>query len=313
MVERFSAARAVARNTGDASAKSGGVAISGAINGPVSIGVRPISRSAYQHQVRRIAPPLLEGRNAELAELERFCTDPGDGPYRWVRAPAWAGKTALMAWFALHPPSGVHVVSFFITARWASQSNRVAFTDVVIEQLAELAGEPMPDLTDSTRDVWFLELLARGAVVCADRGLRLVLVIDGLDEDSGVTLGPQAHSIAALLPVEPPPGTKIIVAGRERPPLPADVPDGHPLRAAESVWPLASSGRAAVIRQDMLGELKRLLRGEPAELDLLGLVTAAGGGLAAADLAALTGLLEWEVEEHLNTVAGRSFATRPAP
>lgn len=35
---------------------------------------RPIVRSAYLHQVRRIAPRELTGRQAELAELAAFCT-----------------------------------------------------------------------------------------------------------------------------------------------------------------------------------------------------------------------------------------------
>jgi hypothetical protein len=74
-------------------------------------------RSAYLEQVRRIAPPQLYGRDTELAELAAFCTEPGQGTYMWWRGPAWAGKSALMSWFVLHPPPGVQVVSFFVTAR----------------------------------------------------------------------------------------------------------------------------------------------------------------------------------------------------
>jgi len=57
-------------------------------------------------------------------------------------------------------------------------------------------------------------------------------------------------------------------------------------------------------------DLKRLLVGSPAEQDLLGLVTAAGGGLTAADLAELTGLLRWQIQDCLGTVTGRSFSFR---
>jgi hypothetical protein len=42
------------------------------------------------------------GREEELAELAAFCQEAGG--YRWWRAPAWAGKSALMSWFVLHPP-----------------------------------------------------------------------------------------------------------------------------------------------------------------------------------------------------------------
>ena len=60
----------------------------------------------------------------------------------------------------------------------------------------------------------------------------------------------------------------------------------------------------------MQRELKRLLHGDQAEQDLLGLVTAAGGGLSAGDLAELTGLPLYEIEENLHAVAGRTFTSR---
>ena len=81
-------------------------------------------------------------------------------------------------------------------------------------------------------------MLAQTAEQCQ----RLVLVVDGLDEDGGVTTGPDAYSIAALLPTRgPPDGLRVIVAGRPDPPVPADVPDNHPLRGSghcAGSWPL---------------------------------------------------------------------------
>ncbi|NXY97750.1 hypothetical protein HYE82_25915, partial [Streptomyces sp. BR123] len=164
-------------------------------------GVPGPARSAYLYQVRSIAPARLHGREAELAELDEFCTRPGGSAYRWWRAKAWAGKSALLSWFVLHPPEGVHVVSFFVTARFAGQSDREAFIDVVMEQLAALLGRPVPPhLTGATRAAHLLALLDDAATACREQGSRLVLVVDGLDEDLGVTTGPDAYSIAALLP-----------------------------------------------------------------------------------------------------------------
>ena len=100
--------------------------------------------SAYRKQVERIAPPELVGRAAELADLAAYCTEPGRGPYVWWRAPAWAGKSALMSTFVLHPPTGVVVVAFFITARLGAQDTREAFTEVVLEQLAGLLDKTCP-------------------------------------------------------------------------------------------------------------------------------------------------------------------------
>lgn len=280
----------------------------------VTVVAGPAVRSAYLHQVRLIAPKALYDRESELAELAQFCSGPGAGAYAWWRAGAWAGKSALMAWFVLHPPPGVRVVSFFVTARYAGQSDRVAFTDVVLEQLAELLEQPMPAyLTEATRDAHFRAMLQDAAMLCQDRGERLVLIVDGLDEDRGVVAGPDAHSIAALLPAPPVFGMRIVVAGRADPPLPADVPDDHPLRDDSIVRKLGTAAPAQAVKRDAERELKRLLYGTTVEQDLLGLVTASGGGLSSADLSTLTDVPVWQVEDHLHAVSGRTFTRRGGP
>ena len=120
-------------------------------------------RSAYLEQVRRIAPVQLDDRDQELAELAAFCTEPGRGPYMWWRAPAWAGKSALMSWFVLHPPPGVQVVSFFVTARYKGQDNRDAFIYEVMAQLADLLGQPFPAyLPEDRRELHLLRMLDPG-------------------------------------------------------------------------------------------------------------------------------------------------------
>ncbi len=272
---------------------------------------RSAVRSAYRKQVERIAPPDLVGREAELRELAAYCTEPGRGPYVWWRAPAWAGKSALMSTFVLHPPAGVRVVAFFITARLGGQDTREAFTEVVLEQLAELLGQDLPPmLTAGTRDAHLLGMQEQAAAACAGRGERLILVVDGLDEDRGVTTGPDAHSIAALLPHDPPAGMRVVVAGRPDPPIPHDVPGWHRLREPGIIRPLAPSAYAQDIRTLAQQELRNLLRGTRAEQDLLGLLTAARGGLSGPDLTALTGESPWEVEDVLHGVSGRTFTRR---
>ncbi|MFI0923049.1 hypothetical protein ACH4TP_03760 [Streptomyces sp. NPDC021012] len=271
----------------------------------VVAGAPPAVRSAYWEQVRRIAPAELVGREEELAELADFCRT-GAG-YVWWRADAWAGKSALMAWLALAPPPGVRIVPFFITARLGAQNDAVAYVDVVLEQLAELAGEGLPALlTAATREAHLLRLYRTAARACAARGERLVLLVDGLDEDRGVTTGPDAHSIAALLPYDLP----VIVAGRLNPPLPADVPGDHPLRDPSIVRILTPSPKARAIRVEAERELKHFLTGGGLPYDLLALVTASGGGLTADDLAELTGDVPYRVRDVLRTGPGRTFAVR---
>ncbi|MFF0472276.1 hypothetical protein [Streptomyces sp. NPDC004284] len=268
-------------------------------------GAVPMVRSAYREQVRRIAPPELVHREAELSQLADF-SRAGTG-YLWWRADAWAGKTALLSWFALDPPPGIRIVSFFVTARWAAQNDAAAYVDVVLEQLAELAAEPAPALlTAATRQAHLLRLYGTAARACAARGERLVLLVDGLDEDRGVTTGPDAHSIAALLPYDLP----VIVSGRPNPPVPADVPEDHPLRDPAVVRLLTPSPAARAIRVEAERELKHLLGAGGLAYDFLALLTAADGGLTAEDLAELTGEAPYRVKDVLRTGPGRTFTLR---
>ena len=89
------------------------------------------------------------------------------------------------------------MVPFFVTARYAGQDDRLAFTEVVLEQLAEGLRQPMPAfLTPATREAHLKGMLAEMAGKCQSQGERLVLLVDGLDEDRGVTTSPDAYSIA---------------------------------------------------------------------------------------------------------------------
>ena len=268
---------------------------------------QPSVRSVYLRQVERIAPAELLGRTRELDELAEFCTAPGGGPYLWLRAPAWAGKSALLSWFVMHPPPEVRVVSFFITARLASQDDRVAFADAVLEQALALLGQSIPPLlTESTRDRHMLAKLDEAAATCMEHTERLVLVVDGLDEDRGTG----GHSVAALLPARPAAGMRVIVASRPNPPLPPDVGKDHPLHDPAAVRPLSPSPYAEQTRTDTQREVKRLLLDQSGDGELLGFVAAAGGGLTVRDLAELTSRQAWQVGDRLRATAGRTFVTR---
>src|SRR5262249_29074292 len=193
------------------------------------------------------------------------------------------------------------------------QDTREAFTTVLLEQLCELTGQDLPATAgEATREACLLDLLGRAAAACQAAGGRLVLVVDGLDEDRGVTTGPHAYSIAGLLPADPPAGMRIVGAGRPNPPIPDDVPDWHPLRDPGIVRLLADSPHARDLQRLGQSELKRLLKGSPVEQDLLGLLTAARGGLSGPDLRELTGAALVHIEEVLHTVAGRTFTRRVA-
>jgi hypothetical protein len=158
-----------------------------------------------------------------------------------------------------------------VTARFASQSNRAAFLATVVKQLAALLRLPQQRLDEATADRLFGHLLVQAEVRCRELDERLVLLVDGLDEDRGATA--DGHSIAAVLPDAPVGQLRVVVAGHPNPPIPRDVPDNHPLRREAIVRPLATSESAAAKRRHMERELDVLLESSGLEHDLLGRMT----------------------------------------
>ena len=264
--------------------------------------------AGYTAQVRDIAPEQLLGREQELAELIRFCA--GEERYQWWQAGPWAGKSALAAWFVSHPPAGVSVVSFLVTGRLAGQADSEAFTEAMVEQLAAVAGAPITGAaTPAGRDRERRRLLELAATRAAERQERLLLVVDGLDEDEAARPGGGKPSIMSLLPRRPPESVRVLVFSRPHPGIPSDVPGDHPLRRCVPRQ-LARSPFARDIEVEAKNELMERLHGDRLQVDILGLITAAGGGLTLRELGELTGEPEWTLGGKLGSVFGRSLKTR---
>ncbi|MFF0613165.1 caspase family protein [Nocardia tengchongensis] len=257
----------------------------------------------YTATIRDLTPAdgLLD-RETELAELAAFCD--GDEPYIWWQAGPWAGKTALMTWFALNPPPHTRVVSFFITSRMAAQDDHNAFTDALLEQLSALLPDQAAAVASPTanRDALRRHLLDLAAQRAADSGGRLVLLVDGLDEDRG------QPSIASLLPKRPGPGLRVIVAGRPNPVLPLDVPTNHPLHHCRRREVDRSRAAFDIIQAARL-ELRGIIDRSDIDQEVLGLITAAHG-LTGTELEDLTGLPPFRINTILSGVTGRTFRAR---
>ena len=250
----------------------------------------------YREQARRFAPRGdLVGRDAETAQLTDFCF--GHEPYLWWQAPPWSGKTTLMAWFCLHPPAGVTIVSFFVRSNSIDFADSGHFRNAMIEQLAAVAGEDVPD--PWARDVR-MEVLLRKA---AQRRKPILIVVDGLDEDlSGDYDQP---SIASQLPMVVPEGVHVVVTSRAYPDVLEDVPEGHPLRHCRP-RPLAPSSYAQGIEREAKRELDVALRAGLSRR-IIALLAAGRGGLALAEIAELTRRDVYDVEAAVSGVLGRSL------
>ncbi|MCT9092961.1 trypsin-like peptidase domain-containing protein [Streptomyces sp. ASQP_92] len=260
----------------------------------------------YRAQLADIAPQQLEDRRTELDALVSFCAGPHR--YLWLQAPPWAGKTALAAWFARHPPAGVVPVWFFITARYASQSDSKAYTEAVIDQLATIAGrEPLRNASAMARDGERRLLLREAAERVAERGGTLVLVVDGLDEDQ--SLKTSGTSIASLLPERPPPNVRILVTSRTSPGIPGDVGGAHPLRHCR-VEKLSAAPAAQHTEYEAKYDLQQALSGDRLQRDLVGLLTAARGALTIDDLRELTKEPAYELRRRLGSAFGRILRLR---
>jgi hypothetical protein len=265
-------------------------------------------REAYRAQLADITPERLEDRESEVRDLVSFCS--GTERYRWVQGPPWAGKTALAAWFAGHPPRGVVPVWFFLTAGQASQSYSDAYTAALIDQLAAVAGrEPAGTGSPTARDGERRLLLRQAAERVAQDGKTLLLVVDGLDEDQSLMPGGSGTSIASLLPERLPSNVRVLITSRTNPGLPPDVRGEHPLRHCR-VTSLSATEAARHTEHEAKFDLRRALTGDRLQRDLVGLLTAARGTLALDDLRELTGETAYELRNRLGSAFGRVLRLR---
>ncbi|WP_406436255.1 trypsin-like peptidase domain-containing protein [Streptomyces sp. NBC_00631] len=267
-------------------------------------------REVYRAHLAGAAPAELRAREAELGELVAFCGGPD--PYLWVHGRPWAGKSALAAWFALHPPRGVVPVWFLVTAGNTDQSDSSAYTGAVIDQLAGIVGRaPTEAATPTARDGELRLLLERAADRVGRDGGTLLLVVDGLDEDQSLRGGGSGASIASLLPERPPPNVRVLVTSRTSPGLPVDVKGGHPLRRCRELR-LTPNEAARHYEEEAKCELRRVLTGDRLPRDLVGLLVAARGPLTTDDLRVLTGEPNDALRRLLDSAFGRIVRIRDA-
>ena len=255
----------------------------------------------------RLAPPELQERDAVLADLdlllasgERWC---------WVQGEAFVGKTALMAWLVTHPPPDVALASCFLRSTVGANTADYALSTLT-GQLAALAErvDYHPARFLPEKRAQFAELLPAAARACCERGHRLVLLIDGLDEYDGGD-GPLRAWLVGDddLPAD----AALLAASRSEVDL--DLPAGHPLRA--HVLPLATTALAVELRDLAMGELRWALADRSRlEYAIVGLAAAAVGGLTPADLRALLqrmGISAFVVE--ISDVLGASLRRTVTP
>jgi hypothetical protein len=254
---------------------------------PVDV-VEPLV-NAHLADVQALAPKELHNRYDDVKAIEQFALLQRGSWWGW-RADPWAGKTALMATLALNPPQGLQAVSFFVLGREALANTRARFYAQIIPQLASLLGwrtvRRSADPVGVRAQFW--DLLRRAAHTAEQRGTRLLLLLDGLDEDAAL-IDPRAGrgSIAATLPLNPPSGVCVVVSSRPNPPLPYDVPSNHPIRDPHNWHKLDPSSAATVAHTAAESDLLDLISSKLGK-KLAATIAAAGAPLTCVDLAEIT-------------------------
>ena len=277
-------------------------------------------RSNYVDLVRQWVPRQLLDRKSELAELAAWCAD-ADEPFVWWQAAPWAGKTALMSWLVLNPPPRTWVISFFVTGRLPSQSDSTAFTDALLDQLAAITGDKTDPGPSAPAPGRLRVRSCYGKAAAQAAGGRPTAGAGRRRPGRGPRFPARLRAFQHRRPAcqRPPDGLLVIVAGRPDPPLPGDVmkESDHPLRHCR-IRPLAASPHAIEIREKAREELNRVLgtdrdRHDSLGREVLGLVTASGGGLSHRDLLELTGRAVFEIDRLLDGEFGRIIACRAGP
>ena len=156
----------------------------------------------------------------------------------------------------------------------------------------------------------WLNLLVMVAAQTEERNRRLVVVVDGLDEDEAGAVPRRGRpSIASLLPRRPPPGVRIIVTSRPDPGLADDLPLDHPLRVCiPRRLPVSWVAKNLAFRARQ--ELRDLLTGDQVAVDVVGYIAGSGGGLTKGDLSTLASAPPRKLDPILRGAFGRSLSSR---
>ncbi|MFJ3659205.1 hypothetical protein ACIPPM_01905 [Streptomyces sp. NPDC090119] len=265
---------------------------------------KPREREEGQRFVRPHAPALavaaevIQGRTDERTIMNSFVREPSSAApaYLCWHADAPVGKTALLADYVRRSPRGIDILNFFVSAEHGSDT-RAEFEAQVSDQIRELLQTSEPRRPAGSRE-WH-RLFAEAT----KRNGKLLLVVDGLDDDVAWS-APAARgvrgSIAALLPLAPPPGMRVIVSLRRCVRFPDDLAPTHPLRRPEYQHTLTALTGIPLIRRTPPDTT-------PLGIKMARILAVSGGGLRTEDLAELADFPTESVDRWAQGPGGRAL------
>ncbi|MER8029583.1 hypothetical protein ABTZ78_11530 [Streptomyces bauhiniae] len=265
---------------------------------------KPPERKKGQRFVRLHAPAraaaaeAVQGRTDERTIMNSFVRETGSAApsYLCWYADAPVGKSALLADYVRRPPRGIDILNFFVSAEHGSDT-RAEFEAQVGDQIRELFQASEPFRPTGSRE-WH-RLFAEAA----KRNGKLLLVVDGLDDDVAWS-APAGRgvrgSIAALLPLAPPPGMRVIVSLRRCVRFPDDLAPTHPVCRPENRRTLTPLTGIPLVRRTRPDTT-------PLGIKVAQILAVSGGGLRTEDLAELADFPAESVDRWAQGPGGRAL------
>ncbi|WP_162722418.1 TGS domain-containing protein [Microbacterium sp. PM5] len=259
-----------------------------------------IARGYLDLMVVAASPRELVNRDQELRAIAEFVK--GDYAVMGWEGREKSGKTELLRAVVARGLPDTRVIPFFIDSARAGMDDVRAFASIAGAFVDDIIGRDSSPRSAELAHIpqLFMSALTEAARLTEKAGQRLLLVIDGLDEDAAMDPGlAQRPSIASLLPADYgsiPANVRILVSRRPAPPLPPDVAHGHWLRDGSN-WrtlsPLAIADSSIDPRE--VDHLMSTSLGTT----IAALILAAEGPLTVSDLAILAPAPVTQVEQLL--------------
>jgi len=157
-------------------------------------------------------PEPFGGRDKEVEALDDWVRDDTASPYLIIAAPLGRGKSALLVRWSTRlledESESCRVVFVPVSVRYDLNTATAVFSALGARLCAMLAmRNPLP--LDASADLW-RELVSQLLSKDLPAGVRLVVILDGVDESAGWELGP------STFPTKPATRVKVVLSARDR-------------------------------------------------------------------------------------------------
>jgi len=258
----------------------------------------------HKSHVYNIVPDKLFQRDNELKALEEICKN--ELGYFSVEAEAYTGKSALLSWFFQHPPKDIWIVGYFLIRRIGKASSEQFEKAIKLQLINIILLSSIEKQYNKLEEKTIVQLLEEATEVAQNFEKKLVLVVDGLDEEVKTNYGKQC--VLDLLPRENIFNLIIILSCRPNPDVFDNLESDHAAKKRK-IYNLSQSQYVKDIQIKAQAELQELYEDEKFK-KIIALLAVSRGALTISDLYMLTNEIYWiDIKNILSGFKGRIFMT----